>query len=192
MIIKDWNDIQTSELWYRTIIVTSGKVSPNINRISVLFHTFILHFPSSWLAQFRTCPSSFLPLICLTFKRWTEYIFSFQVTQFGIQNSHIFKYDETVCFHGNEVRKKRHTRPIRNLLLFYVQIKPLNSLFSHKFSWDYCSRKNWNKISEENREFRCSYCAYFYLVYVRLVVGSSKWKRVLDNLTVTKLINTNP
>jgi hypothetical protein len=111
----------------------------------------------------------------LTFKHWTEYIFSFQMAQFGIENSHICKYGETVCFHGNEVRKKRHTRPIRNILLFYVQIKPLSSLFSHKFSWDYCSRKNWNKISEGKSEFRCSYYAYVYLVHVRLGAGGSNW-----------------
>jgi len=85
------------------------------------------------------------------------------MTQFGIENCHFCKYDETTCFHGNEVRKKWHTPPIRNLLLFYVQIKPSNSLFSHKFSWDYCSRKNWNKIYEENSAFRCSYYAYVYL-----------------------------
>ena len=119
---------------------------------------------SSCHAQIRTCPSFFLPLICLTFKHWIEYIFSFQMEQFGTENTHICKYDETACFHGNEERKKWHTRPIRNLLLFYVQIKPLNSLFSHKFSWDYWSRKNWNKISQGNSEFPCSYYAYVYLV----------------------------
>lgn len=181
--------------WYpeqcRNVTATSGKVSSSINRISVLFHTFILHFPSSCHAHFRTCPSSFLPLMFLTFKHWTEYIFSFQMAQFGTDNSHICKYDETTCFHGNEVRKKGHTRRIRNLLS-YVQIKSLNSLFSHNFSWDYCSRKNWNKISEENGEFWCSCYAYVYLVYVRLGVGRSNWKRVLDNLTMAEMINTKP